>query len=123
MAYYIHNVPGRLRIKSPKVKGSSRDAVIVKEMLNSVRGINEAEINTVTGSIIITYDNKAVKPALILDTLERAGYFDVSKAATNDEYIHSMASKAGKTIGKVMFGAFVEKAFEGSALSLLAAII
>jgi copper chaperone CopZ len=123
MAYYIHNVPGRLRIKSPKVKGSDRNAAAVQDMLNAIRGINTASINTVTGSITVTYDNQVVKPDDILNTLQKAGYFDPLKASTNDEYIHNMASKAGTTIGKVLFGTFVEKAFEGSALSLLAVLI
>jgi hypothetical protein len=51
------------------------------------------------------------------------GHFEASKAITHDEYVRDKASKAGKLIGRAVMGTFLEKAFEGSALSLLALII
>ena len=42
---------------------------------------------------------------------------------TNDQYIHSNASKASQIVYGAVVGAFVEKAFEGSALSLLAVLL
>jgi hypothetical protein len=123
MSYYIHNVPGRLRIKIPSIKGDQDMAEEVQGVLRSIEGVNSAKANTLTGSIVIHYDPKAVRSKEILDTLNQAGYVDPSKAITNDQYIRITVSKVGQVIWKVLFGAVVEEALEGSALSLITVLI
>ncbi|HWR89246.1 MAG TPA: cation transporter [Dissulfurispiraceae bacterium] len=123
MSYYMHHVPGRLRVKSPLIKGNERRAEEVRSLIESMGGVTSTAVNTLTGSVVVNYDSSAIEAGQIQDTLNRTGYFDTSRAVTNDEYIHGMASKAGQVIGKAVFGAFVEKAFEGSAFSLLAVLI
>lgn len=123
MSYYIHDIPGRLRVKNPLIKSYSKIAGDIQRLLNQIDGINSTAINTVTGSIIINYDSKAVSSKKILDTLKYAGYFDLSKAITNDQYIHAAVSNAGKLVWKTLFGALAGEALEGSALSFLAVLI
>ncbi|MBS3908505.1 MAG: heavy-metal-associated domain-containing protein [Actinobacteria bacterium] len=120
MSYYIHNVSGRLRIKTPSLKGSQRAAAEVKELLRSVPGVSSTTINMVTGSIVVNYDPGVTTPKEIVHILQRAGHFDLSKAVTNDQYICTMASKAGTFIGKQVAGAFVDRAVGNSASVLLA---
>lgn len=123
MSYYLHNVPGRLRLKSPIVRRNNEAASEIKKALSSISGIATVDINLLTGSILINYNTKAVNYKDIVAILQRKGYFDSSRALTNDQYIKSSASNAGNILGKAVFGTFFEKAFEGSALSLLAVLI
>lgn len=123
MSYYIHHIPGRLRVKTHLIKRNQNTAEEAQKKLGQVNGINSVLVNTITGSITISYDTDTLSPQLILNILKQMGYFDVSKAITNDQYIHTAASKAGQTLGKVLFGAVIEKVFEGSALSLISILI
>ena len=123
MNYYVHDVPGRLRIKTPMVKRSRSSARDVEGLIKQLRGINSIIVNFTTGSVVVLYDREIISSNLILNTLENEGLFDSSKAGSCDQYINEAASKAGQVLGKILFGAFVEKAFEGSALSYLAVFI
>ncbi len=123
MSYYIHDVPGRLRVKTPLIKSRPQMADEVRTALGAVTGINSVTVNTVTGSIVIYYDARLITSKAVLDILIKKKYFDITRAVTNDQYIHSAASKAGMILGRALFGVFVEKALEGSALSLLAVLI
>ena len=123
MSYYIHNVPGRLRIKSPSIKKNVNVANELKKALSTMNGIATVDINLTTGSLLVNYNPKMANHKDIISVLQRKGYFDTTKAATNDEYIHTAASKAGQLVGKAVLGAFVQQALEGSALSLLAVLL
>jgi copper chaperone CopZ len=123
MRYYLHDIPGRLRVKNPLIKSYHRIGGDIQRLLKQIDGVNSTIINTVTGSIIVNYDSKTVSSKEILDALRYEGYFDLSKAVTNDQYIHDTVSKAGKLISKTLFGAIAGEALEGSALSFLAVLI
>jgi len=123
MSYYIHNVPGRLRIKSPAIKKNKNVADELKKTLSTMHGIATVDINLTTGSLLVNYNAKMVSQKDIISILQRKGYFDTTKAATNDQYIHSTAKKAGHIVGNAVLGAFVQQALEGSALSFLAILL
>jgi len=59
-------LPGRIRLYSSKLVGDERAAQNLKSKLKSYAGIESAEINTVTGSILIAYDPQklALNPEL-----------------------------------------------------------
>lgn len=122
MNYYIHTTPGRLRMKNPVFKNKNTHDHI-KMLLSSLVGIATIDINGTTGSLTIHYNASQINDKDIINTLQRAGYFDETKAISNDQYIHKAASNAGKVLGKAAFGVFVDRAFEGSALSLLGLLL
>ncbi|HEX8949887.1 MAG TPA: cation transporter [Dissulfurispiraceae bacterium] len=123
MSYYIHNVPGRLRLKSPAVKRNKNSADALKMALSTMQGIATVDINLTTGSILVNYNPGMLDYRDIVSLLQRKGYFDTSRAITNDQYIRGAVSKAGQVVGKAVFGSVVEAALEGSALSFLAFLI
>ena len=123
MSYYIHNVQGRLRVKTPFIKRSPLMAQEIQTLLGQIRGVNTTKVNTLTGSVVVHYDPKSVSSKEVLDALREAGYFDLSKAVTNDQYVYSAAAKTGGIIWSALAGAFVEQALQGSVLSLLAVLI
>lgn len=123
MSYYMHNVPGRLRVKSPLVRKNQDIADDIRKSLSTMQGIATVDINLTTGSILVNYNPKTIHHEDIVSLLQRKGYFDKSKALTNDQYIHRAASKAGDVVGRAIFGTFLETALEGSALSLITLLI
>jgi copper chaperone CopZ len=123
MSYYIHSIPGRLRVKTPQVKGNHDKAKDVEYLLNGHQGVNRVAANPLTGSIVVHYDSTAVNDRSLIEMLENNGYFKLDKALTNDEYIHSAASKAGKVVWNAIFGSVVGLALEGTPLSFLSVLV
>lgn len=121
--YYIHSVRGRLRVKSPAIKNRPAQAEEVKGLLCSVKGVSSTITNSVTGSIVVLYDHEMAEPSQVLSVLEKNGYFDPSKAMSNDDYIKKGVSRLGRVVTNAVAGAFMESAFQGSALSILAILI
>lgn len=93
MTYYIHNVPGRLRIKTPAAKNNAYVADTIKDLLHTVSGVDNVAVNQTTGSCLVNYDPVRAKQDDIVNVLTQQGYFDPSKAVTNDQYINHAASK------------------------------
>ncbi len=123
MDYYIHNVPGRLRLRTPLVKGNRASAKHVEGLVKQLRGVDSADVNTITGSVVVHYCRETISSDVILSTLENEGLFDSAKVVSHDRYIHKSASKAGQVIGKFLFGALVEKAIENAGLALVRVMI
>jgi len=123
MSFYMHNTPGRLRIKSPIIRRNEKAFYEVRKILGATNGIATLDANITTGSLLINYNLKVIKHDEIIDILHRNGYFDKSKAVTHDEYIHSAASKAGSFIGKSVLGSVIGMALEGTPLAVLALLI
>ena len=119
MSYYLHKTPGRLRIKTPTVKGKPKKAVELKERIDGIRGISSTAVNPVTGSVVVHYDSAVIAQTTVLEILANGGHFDVNRAVSSDKYINDAASRVGKILGKAVFGAIVDRTFSGSALSLL----
>lgn len=91
--FYIHNVPGRVRIKSDVLKGNPGAADEIRKALSTIRGIGTVDINRTTGSILINYNAKVANCEEIVGLLEDRGFFDRSRAITNDEYFREKVSK------------------------------
>jgi len=123
LSYCVHNIPGRLRVKIPSIKGSPNTANDVEELLKAIDGIDSTAVNTLTGSVVVNYDIRIVDSEVVLNVLEQKGYFETPKVVTNDRYIEAAVSKAGSFVGKAVLEMLLAKAFEDSALSILAALI
>src|SRR5690349_11372720 len=74
MACYVHHVPGRLRIKTLALKRNEPRARQIKCYLEEMRGVIDAEINILTGSIVIKYDACLISSGTILASLSGQGY-------------------------------------------------
>jgi len=105
--FYIHNVPGRVRIFSEAIKRNPKAADEVRMVLSTLTGVGTAHINLTTGSLLIYYNPRAIKVADIIAILERRGYFDRTKAISNDEYFIKSLSKAGEIVVRTVVGTFI----------------
>jgi len=121
--HYVHNVPGRLRLKNPLFKNSAIHYDVQKALVNMGHGIGTADFNTTTGSLLINYNPKEVNHQDILSNLERAGYYHPDKTLTNDQMIHQATAKAFNTVTKAVTGVFIGSALEGTGLSFLTILL
>ena len=123
MGYYLHDIPGRLRVRIPLAKGRPDTAEEIEELLKAIEGIDSAATNTTTGSVVINYNSKTLTSDKILSALNQNGWFDRSKEATHDDVLQETVSKVGSVVSRALVGLVLEKSFEGSMLSLLAVLI
>ncbi len=123
MSYYVHDVPGRLRVKNPIMKGNQSMAREMEEFLKAMDGIHSVNANVVTGSVVVNYNTGSLNSGQILDSLSKKGHFDPSRVVTGDQYMQQKLSKTGEVIGRALLGIAIEKAFEGTPLALLSIVL
>lgn len=121
--HYYHHVPGRLRIRTPHLKGAEAKVAAVREILERCDGVRSIVPNTVTGSILVEYDRKLTDSDAILRIISHRGYFDLAQARNSEQVLNTKLTRVGETIGKAILTSMLERTFEGSALSLLTALI
>ncbi|MEJ2716596.1 MAG: hypothetical protein P8182_05580 [Deltaproteobacteria bacterium] len=123
MSYHLHELPGRLRVKIPQLKRNEIGAQKAQIFLEEIAGISSASVNALTGSIVIKFDPKVISSREIVTLLTQEGYIDLAKVIAGRAHNTDGFSKVGAVASKALLGFAVEKTFEGSALSLLTAII
>lgn len=123
MEFYLHSTPGRLRLKIPSLK---RNADLVDELtllLRGIDGVYSIDINPLTGSVKVNFDESRVTSAALLNLLSAEGHIDLSKLVSSSRYMDTLFSDMGRFASKAIVSLAVDKAFEGSSLSIIAALI
>lgn len=123
MRFYIHDIPGRLRIKTPLLKNNPKAEIEIRKALSTLEGIGVVETNLTTGSILIHYNTKKINKNDILRILTNKGYFDPTRAVTNDEYIKKTVEKTGNLVVKSLVGSIIDSSLENTPLRYITAII
>jgi hypothetical protein len=133
MSHYIHHIPGRLRVRSPLLKGNEREAACLQQALAGLEGVLKHEVKTITGSILVTYDTALTEADTILAFLEEHGYLNRAVALKQWHAIPSrrrynpvlaeLGSSVGKAFGKAIISFAAEKLAERSAVALISAIL
>jgi hypothetical protein len=122
MEYYVHHVPGRLRVRIPEIRKNIKLAAEVKCLLD-IYGVDHLKVNHLTGSVVATFDPERTSADQLLTLLKDKGLFDSSRAITCDDQIQRASNKVASKVGRAVFGYAVSKALESSGLPLLAALI
>jgi hypothetical protein len=68
----VHAIPGRVRVKIPRVKNDPNLANELREKFSAVRGIRQVEANPLTGSVLVLYDTSATETFEFLPALSEA---------------------------------------------------
>ncbi len=120
MECYVHNVPGRLRVRNQRLKDPDVQDAIKRLLVSDIgKGIGTVEFNNTTGSVLIHYDVNHIDHRHVLRLLEDAGYYHPDRMVTNDQLVHQATSKAMHLVTKSVAGAFVDTALSGTGLSFL----
>jgi hypothetical protein len=122
MAYDAHPIPGRLRVRIPAVCKDPKPAADIQCLLG-LSGVDNIQVNPLTGSVVVTFDTATVTHEQLLERLKEKGYYDCDRVVTCDDKIQRASQFAAAKVGRAMFGYAVGKALESSGLSLLAALV
>lgn len=123
MSYYLHQVPGRVRIKSPQVKGNPAAVEMLPRLLEGCAGIRDFSANPLTGSVIVTFDPRVSKGESILGRLVEGGLFDPARALDCDSYVQQAAARAGEKVGRAILQATLERTLQGTPFGLVTALL
>jgi hypothetical protein len=74
LSYYIHQTPGRIRVRTPAVKNSLEKAAHAVALLTDLTGVKTVVSNASTGSITVTYQAHLLCPSLIINALAQHGF-------------------------------------------------
>lgn len=118
MGYYVHELPGRMRIKIPGLKGNLEEAQRMMAFLKQIPGVKTTSFNEITGSTVVIYDEQSVNTKTILTMLTIEGFIDIADALGLGK-----DGKMGNAAAKALVGFALDRAFQGSPLSLLTALI
>jgi hypothetical protein len=116
----LHHVPGRLRVRSPRLKRNARLAETARRELGLVAGITGVRVTEVTGSITLTYDVGTLGKQDLLELLLARGWITADLLAEPSS--PGSAARAGEVLAKATVALLVEKAIERSTIALIAAI-
>jgi hypothetical protein len=122
MSYYVHQVPGRIRVRIPAIRNNPYKAAEIENLLN-LYGVEKVEINHLTGSVVVIHNMELLDSHCLLRILSEKGYYNDRRAITCDEHIQRTTNAVAAKAGRFFFGWAVGKALESSGLSLLAAFI
>ena len=123
MVFYIHRTPGRLRVKIPSLKRNVELADELTLLLREKHGIHSIEVNALTGSLKVNFDESQVTSTTLLNVLSQEGHIDLNKLVSSSRYMDTLFSDMGRFASKAIVSLAVDKALEGSSLSIIAALI
>lgn len=123
MNVYLHNVPGRLRVKIPSIKHQNHEARKVESLFEFREGIEKVRANAVTGSLTITYDPERFSADQLLAALRENGYLETDHGLVNAANEYVAATRVTQAVGKAMINWAISKTLESSGLGLLAVLI
>ena len=73
MSVYVHALPGRLRVRSPRLRGAAASGE-ARTLLTAIAGVGSVTANPVCGSLLIEYDRGRVSPEALWRPLARLGF-------------------------------------------------
>ena len=111
MEYYIHQVPGRLRIRTPLLHNNPQKTDEFTKNIKNINGMLSLKVNPLTGSALLLYDERKINCEQLIGILEKYGYFNLAKSTTSDELVQHISEKvlgAAETIVTSLEGGIPE---------------
>jgi len=117
---YVHHTPGRIRIRLMAIKGNARRCETLKLWIETRQGVELAEVNPLTGSLLIYYRAGVTDGDRLIDQMRNRGWL----APPAPSPVSPAGSSGGveRALGKIFLHAIAEIAIERSLLVLSAAI-
>jgi hypothetical protein len=80
----MHHLPGRLRLRSPALKGNSLASEEARANLAAINGVTSAAANPTTGSLLLQYDPATVAPERIIHVLAAHGFVTAEQSTARE---------------------------------------
>lgn len=122
MNTYVHHVSGRLRLRLPQLKGHSGRAREAEKVMSQISGVTSADVNIVTGSLLMRYDPTGIDRDTLLNavhlTAKRLGLNEVPELRGERRTGVAISSLADRAVSIML-----EKLIERSAVALVGALL
>jgi hypothetical protein len=123
MGYYHHDIPGRLRIRMPSLKKNPKNVRDLKALTRGLPGINSISLNTITGSVVFLYNPEVISSHAIVSLLTREGFLDSVTLLQAGQDSRRALEQIGAGATKALVGLVLNRALEGSPLSMVTLFI
>jgi hypothetical protein len=131
MRQYIHHVAGRLRLKFPQLKNRPSLVATTEAAILKLRGVTSAEVNIITGSLLIRYDPRNTNSEILLAALNKT--FKQLGLSSTDSMAHTSHSQVREQAPAVrnnssqhsdmLLNMLIEKCIERSVVVVLGALL
>ncbi|MBV8550237.1 MAG: heavy-metal-associated domain-containing protein [Acidobacteriaceae bacterium] len=108
MFEYIHNIQGRLRLRTSSLKANAAVARELQIGLGKISGVRSVQINLLTGSVLILHDGKKATINAIAAHLEPLARMALSESLSRPVN-GSLTRKAGRFAVSVLVETILEK--------------
>jgi hypothetical protein len=116
---YIHDLPGRLRVRSATIKRNPREAQRIHAAVSAMEGVSAVEVNLRTGSLTVAYAIEETSSLRLLGALDGMGY---TLPVTSPRPSEALA-RVGERVVKVAVRVTIDALIERSAIALVRALI
>jgi hypothetical protein len=126
VSHYVHHIPGRLRVRFAALKRNQIRAEALKQLLEATTGVISAEVNTLTGGVVIRYDSEITHGQALLAMLRDHGYLTSSALASVPDRaltLPAFGGEIGGIVAKKVAAYALETAVERSVAALVAALL
>jgi hypothetical protein len=128
MGFYLHHVPGRLRIQTSELQHKSA-ALSACGALARIDGVDDARFNPMTGSLLVRYDHRRLKAASLWDALCGCGIVSGARPIDDDGGVIRIAghgvesAPVGTELLTAVAGIAAERVLERVAIALIRSFI
>ena len=120
--YFVHDVPGRLRIKIEYLRNHPERLKEIRTLLN-IPGVSRVKSNPVTGSTVVEYNSDMVSSSCLLHILNKNGYDINLEKNTLNRKTHKTHDKIALKVRKAAFSWLAGRVLEANGLSMVALFI
>ncbi|MFH1152992.1 MAG: hypothetical protein V1793_04165 [Pseudomonadota bacterium] len=120
--YFIHDIPGRLRVKIEYLKNHPERLKEVRELLIA-NGVRNVKSNSLTGSTVVEYDPSVITSGHLLDILKQNGYAIDTRQIQENRKAQENHEKLALKVSKAAVSWLAGQVLEANGLSLIAAFI
>lgn len=120
---YVHHIPGRIRVRAEALKRNSACAASIAAWLASVSGVEQVQVNPLTGSVLIYYRPEATDgDALIAQCRDRLAVPGRQSCGVRNGNRAGVPKHVQRAVVKIVAGYVTQVAIERSLGALAAAI-
>ena len=66
-----HSLPGRMRLRAEVLKNNDKAKELVETKLRALEAVRNVSANTITGSVLVSYEDKDLEPGLLFAVIVR----------------------------------------------------
>jgi len=119
MQPYIHQVRGRIRVRSIAIKQQPNQVADLLTRLNEADGIKTITHKRYAGSVAVTYDATVVKADTLMAFFESHGLL---REDLSDDAVTRLVANGGKLVGRTLITLAAQRVLGPKAASLLSAL-